>query len=79
MVLLITSVIRGRDCQDVANAILSKLESATRSLNDTFNREEQRKYGTVFVEGFQEVLLHSKTFSLGQIKLIGNLPELDNK
>lgn len=73
MVLLLISVTRGRDCQDVATSVAAKLDRASKSLNDAelTTREEQRKYGSVFVEGFQEILFHSRNFSLGQVKLIG--------
>ena len=78
MVMLLICVNRGRDCQEVAISISSQLEKISRSLKDVELqiREEQRKYGTVFVESFQEIMSQSKIFSLGQIRLIGNLRPL---
>lgn len=50
------------------------MEKVSRSIKDSDIkvREEQRKYGTVFIENFQEVIFQSKNFSLGQKILIGN-------
>lgn len=74
MVLLLIYVSQGRDCQDIASSVVSRIESISRNLVDADLqiRDELRKYATVFVETFQEVVLQSKSFALGQIKLIGN-------
>ncbi len=73
--MLLICVSRGRDCQEVATSISSQLEKVSQSLKDGEPkvREEQRKFGTAFVESFQEIMFQSKSFSLGQISLIGNL------
>ena len=74
MVMLLICVSRGRDCQQVATSISSQMEKVSRSIKDSDIkvREEQRKYGAVFIENFQEVIFQSKNFSLGQKILIGN-------
>jgi hypothetical protein len=74
MVMLLICVSRERDCQQVATSISSQMEKVSRSIKDSDIkvREEQRKYGTVFIENFQEVIFQSKNFSLGQKVLIGN-------
>lgn len=73
--MLLICVSRGRDCQEVAASISSQLEKVSLSLKDGEPkvREEQRKFGTAFVESFQEIMFQSNSFSLGQISLIGNL------
>ena len=79
MVLLLVCVNRGRDCQQVAGSIARRLDVVSRGMSgfgegaELYGRDEQRKYATAFIEGFQEVALQSKNFSLGQIKLIGIL------
>lgn len=70
MVLLLVCITRGRDCHDVASSVAAKLDKSL-SETDPTAREERRKMGSIFVEGFQEILFHSRNFSLGQIKLIG--------
>lgn len=79
MVLLLVCVNRGRDCQQVAGSIARRLDVVSRGMSgfgegaELYGRDEQRKYATAFIEGFQEVALQSKNFSLGQIKLLGIL------
>lgn len=72
MVVLLICVSRGRDCKEVAASISSQLEKVSHSLKDgdLKVREEQRKFGTAFIENFQEVIFQSKNFSLGQKTLI---------
>ena len=41
-------------------------------------RDQQRVLGAQFVEGFQDIAFHSKNFSLGQLKLIGNNNSLNS-
>lgn len=72
MVLLLILVNCGRDCKEVAASISAQLEKISRGLKDGEIREEQRKFGAIFVEGLQEVIPQSRNFTLGQIKLIGN-------
>ena len=73
MVVLLALINRGRNCKEVATSISAQLEKISRGLKDGELREEQRKFGTVFVEGLQEMVAQSRNFTLGQIKLIGTL------
>lgn len=73
MVLLLSCVHRSFECQTIAESIACHLEMIARCFNDTDLqvREEQRQLANIFIEGFQEIMLHSRSLNQGQIKLIG--------